>query len=72
LFVLGYLASVFGNLASILIAMLVLSGHSNGYQVTVAIIHNTATLATALTIALMVTLAAILTTTLIIVFHLTL
>ena len=29
LYVLGYSASIFGNLASILIAMLGLSGHSN-------------------------------------------
>jgi hypothetical protein len=36
LYVLGYLASVFSNSVSILIATLGLSGNSNGYQATVA------------------------------------
>jgi hypothetical protein len=40
LYVLGYSASVFGNLVSMLIATLGLSGHSNGYQATVAVIRN--------------------------------
>jgi hypothetical protein len=40
LYVLGYLASVFGNSVSMLIAMLSLSGHSNGYQATIAVIRN--------------------------------
>ena len=40
LYVLGYSASVFGNLASMLIAMLGLSGHSNGYRTTVAVARN--------------------------------
>ena len=41
LYVLGYLASVFDNLVSMLIAMLGLSGHSNGYRATVAVARNT-------------------------------
>ena len=40
LYVLGYSASVFGNLVSMLIAMLGLSGHSNGYRATVAVARN--------------------------------
>jgi hypothetical protein len=40
LYVLGYSVSVFGNLVSMLIATLGLSGHSNGYRATVAIIRN--------------------------------
>ena len=36
LYVLGYSASVFGNLVSMLIATLGLSGHSNGYRAIVA------------------------------------
>jgi hypothetical protein len=40
LYILGYSASVFGNLASMLIAMLGLLSHSNWYQATVAVIHN--------------------------------
>ena len=40
LYVLGYSASVFGNSASMLIAMLGLSGHSNGYRTTVAMARN--------------------------------
>ena len=41
LYVLGYLVSVFGNSVSMLIAMLGLSGHSNGYRATVAMARNT-------------------------------
>jgi len=44
LYVLGYSVSVFGNSVSMLIAMLGLSGHSNGYQATVAVIRNTISL----------------------------
>ena len=40
LYVLGYSASVFGNSASMLIAMLGLSGHNNGYRTTVAVARN--------------------------------
>jgi hypothetical protein len=40
LYILEYLASVFSNSVSMLIAMLSLSGHSNGYQATVAMIRN--------------------------------
>jgi hypothetical protein len=40
LYVLGYSASVFGNSANMLITILDLSGHSNGYWATVAIIYN--------------------------------
>jgi hypothetical protein len=40
LYVLGYLASVFGNSVSMLIAMLGLSGNSNGYWATIAVICN--------------------------------
>ena len=40
LYVLGYLVSVFGNLVSMLIVALGLSGHSNGYQATVAVARN--------------------------------
>jgi hypothetical protein len=40
LYILGYSASLFGNLVSILIATLGLSGHSNGYRATVAVAHN--------------------------------
>jgi hypothetical protein len=40
LYILGYSASVFSNSVSMLIVMLDLSGHSNGYQATVAVIHN--------------------------------
>ena len=40
LYVLGYSVSVFGNSASMLIAMLGLSGHINGYQTTVAVARN--------------------------------
>ena len=40
LYVLGYLASVFGNSVSMLIAMLGLLGHSNGYRTTVAVARN--------------------------------
>jgi hypothetical protein len=40
LYVLGYLASVFGNSVSMLIATLGLSGYSNGYRATVAVIRN--------------------------------
>ena len=40
LYILGYSVSVFGNSASILIAMLGLSGHSNGYRTTVVVAHN--------------------------------
>jgi hypothetical protein len=40
LYVLGYSASVFGNSVSMLIATLGLSGHSNGYRATVAVIRN--------------------------------
>ena len=40
LYVLRYSASVFGNSASMLIAMLGLSGYSNGYQATVAVARN--------------------------------
>jgi hypothetical protein len=41
LYILGYLVSVFGNLVSMLITMLGLSGYSNGYQAIVAMICNT-------------------------------
>jgi hypothetical protein len=41
LYVLRYLASVFGNSVGMLIAMLGLSGHSNRYRATVAMICNT-------------------------------
>jgi hypothetical protein len=40
LYVLRYLASVFGNSVSMLIATLGLLGHSNGYQATVAMARN--------------------------------
>jgi hypothetical protein len=40
LYVLRYLASVFSNLASILIVTLSLLGYNNEYQVTVAMTHN--------------------------------
>jgi hypothetical protein len=40
LYVLGYLASIFGNSVSMLITALGLSGHSNGYQATVAVARN--------------------------------
>jgi hypothetical protein len=40
LYVLRYLASVFGNSVSMLIVILGLSDHSNGYQATVAVIRN--------------------------------
>jgi hypothetical protein len=40
LYVLGYSASVFGNSVSMLIATLGLSGHSNEYRATVAVIRN--------------------------------
>ena len=40
LYVLGYSASVFGNSASMLIAMLGLLGNSNGYQATIAVARN--------------------------------
>jgi hypothetical protein len=40
LYVLEYLARVFSNSVSMLITMLGLSGHSNGYQATVAMICN--------------------------------
>ena len=40
LYILGYSASVFGNSVSMLIATLGLSGHSNGYQATVAMARN--------------------------------
>jgi hypothetical protein len=40
LYVLRYSASVFSNSVSMLIATLSLSGHNNGYQATVAIVHN--------------------------------
>jgi hypothetical protein len=40
LYVLRYSASVFGNSVSMLIAMLCLSGYSNGYWATVAMAHN--------------------------------
>ena len=41
LYILRYLASVFGNSVSILIAMLGLSGHSNRYRAIVAVACNT-------------------------------
>jgi hypothetical protein len=41
LYILGYSASIFGNSVCMLIATLGLSGHSNGYQATVAVICNT-------------------------------
>ena len=40
LYILRYSANIFGNSASILIAILGLSGYSNGYQATVAIARN--------------------------------
>jgi hypothetical protein len=40
LYVLGYLASIFDNSVSMLIITLGLSGHSNGYRATVAMIRN--------------------------------
>jgi hypothetical protein len=40
LYILGYSASVFSNSVSMLIAMLGLSGHSNGYRTTVAVARN--------------------------------
>jgi hypothetical protein len=40
LYVLGYSVSVFGNSVSMLIATLGLSGYSNGYWATVAVIRN--------------------------------
>ena len=40
LYVLEYSVSVFSNSASMLIAMLGLSGHSNGYQTTVTVARN--------------------------------
>jgi hypothetical protein len=40
LYVLRYSASVFSNSVSMLIMTLGLSGHSNEYQATVAMIHN--------------------------------
>jgi hypothetical protein len=40
LYILGYLASVFGNSVSMLIMTLGLSGYSNGYQATVAVARN--------------------------------
>jgi hypothetical protein len=40
LYVLGYSMSIFSNSVSMLIIMLGLSGYSNGYQATVAVIHN--------------------------------
>jgi hypothetical protein len=40
LYVLGYLASVFGNSVSMLIAMLSLLSYSNRYRATIAITHN--------------------------------
>jgi hypothetical protein len=36
----GHLASAFGNLVSMPIAALGLSGHCNGYRATVAVIYN--------------------------------
>ena len=44
LYILGYSASVFGNSASMLIVMLGLSGHSNGYRTTVAVARNSSCL----------------------------
>jgi hypothetical protein len=41
LYILGYLASIFDNSVSMLIATLGLSGYSNGYQATVAVARNT-------------------------------
>jgi hypothetical protein len=41
LYILRYLVSIFNNLESILIVTLGLLGYSNGYQTTVAMIHNT-------------------------------
>src|SRR5580692_9379225 len=40
LYVLRYSASVFSNSVSMLIATLGLSGHSNGYRATVAVVRN--------------------------------
>jgi hypothetical protein len=40
LYILGYLASVFGNSVSMLITTLGLSGYSNGYQTTVVTACN--------------------------------
>jgi len=40
LYILRYSASVFGNSVSVLIVMLVLSGHSNRYRVTIAMTCN--------------------------------
>jgi len=43
LYILGYSVSVFSNLASMLITILVLLGYSNEYQTTVAVIYNSNT-----------------------------
>ena len=40
LYILRYSASIFSNSVSILIAMLGLSGYSNGYRATVAVARN--------------------------------
>jgi hypothetical protein len=40
LYILRYLESVFSNLVSMLIMILILLGHSNRYRATVAVIHN--------------------------------